>query len=981
MRVAPLLAVCLMLSPALARTAAAAELSQLRTDDLQLVWFHPTEDYLAPYVARSFENSMAFQRSQFGWQPDGAVNVLLKDFGDYGNAAARSNPNNALMVDIAPLSFSFETFVASERMFSLMNHELVHVANMDQWTAQDRRWRRLFGGKVRVDPEHPLTLLYHYLTTPRVVVPRWYLEGVAVFYETWMSGGFGRAQGAYDEMVFRAMVRDGAPFYDPRGLAAEGTRVDFQVGVNNYLYGARFVCWLAYHYTPEHITRWVARTEGSERYYADQFEQVFGKSMEAAWQDWIAFEREFQAKNLAQVRQHPLTPVRRLSQAGLGSISRAFHDPANDRIYAAFRYPGVAAYVGAMSLADGTLEPIEDVKGPMLYRVASLAWDPQDRTLYYTADNNAGYRDIIALDADSGRSRLLFKDARIGELVFDPATRTLWGLRHLNGIVTLVRMPPPYTDYRQVYSFPYGQIAYDLDISPDGKLASMSLATVDGNQSLRVYALDQLGAGDATPIDKFDFGSAVPEGFVFSSDGRWLYGSSYYTGVSNLFRYELATRKLEALSNAETGLFRPLPLPDGRLLAFEYTGTGFVPGFVEAKPLEDVGAITFLGAQIAKKHPVVTTWKVGSPAAIDLDKHVTHEGDYTSLTEMRLQSYYPVLEGYKDSVAGGVQVNFSDPIGLDTLKLVASYSPDSDLPDSERKHFEAQFRHRSLSLGFEYNDADFYDLFGPTKTSRRGRVWTAGYDRALIFDTPRRLDFEAELAWRTNLDNLPAFQDVPVTTDELLSLALGLDYTYVLNSLGSVDDEKGMRWDLNLVTQKTEEDTIFAAFGRFDIGWPLPLDHASLWLLTSAGWSNGRADDPFANYFLGGFGNNYVDKGEIKRYRDHFSFPGFEISELGGRTYARAIAELNLPPLRFSGVGTPANYLSWARPALFASYLAINPDDAPLRRELQNVGVQVDLQFYVMHVQDMTLSAGYAIGFEQGDRVDDEFMLSLKVLY
>ena len=39
-----------------------------------------------------------------------------------------------------------------------------------------------------------------------------------------MAGGYGRAQGAYDEMVFRAMVRDNAHFYSPLGLEAEGDR-------------------------------------------------------------------------------------------------------------------------------------------------------------------------------------------------------------------------------------------------------------------------------------------------------------------------------------------------------------------------------------------------------------------------------------------------------------------------------------------------------------------------------------------------------------------------------------------------------------------------------------------------------------------------------------------------------------------------------------------------------------------------------------
>jgi hypothetical protein len=717
----------------------------------------------------------------------------------------------------------------------------------------------------------------------------------------------------------------------------------------------------------------VALTEGSKRYYADQFEQVFGKAMEAAWQDWIAWERVFQAANLVQVRQHPVTPVRRLAERGLGSISRAYHDPDSDRIYAAFRYPGVAAYVGAMSLADGAITPLEDVKGPMLYRVTSLAHDPQAGTLFYTTDNNSGFRDIMALDTSSGATRMLFEDARIGDLAFNRADGSLWGLRHLNGIVTLVRMPHPHTEYNQVYSWPYGEIPYDLDISPDGKLASYSLAAVSGLQALHIVPLASLLAGDATPTASFDFGSAVPEGFVFSPDGRHLYGSSYYTGVSNIYRYELATRKVEALSNAETGLFRPLPLQDGRLLAFEYTGQGFVPGFIEPKPLEDLGAITFLGAQVAEQHPVVKSWKVGSPAQIKLEDRITSEGDYSSLREMGLQSFFPVLQGYKDSVGGGMRFNFSDPIGLTTLMLTGSYSPDSDLPSGERKHFDSQFRHRNFHAGFSYNRADFYDLFGPTKTSRRGR--------ALVFDGPRRLDFESEIAFRSNIDNVPAFQDVPVTTDKLNSVQVGLDYSYILNSLGSVDDEKGVRWDLNLVGQHTEDDNIFAAFGRLDAGMPFLFDHSSLWLLTSAGYSSGRASDPFANYFFGGFGNNYVDQGEVKRYREHFSFPGFEISEFGGRTYARAIAEWNLPPLRFSSIGTPANYLSWARPALFASYLAVNPDDASLRRELQNVGAQLDLQFYVMHVQEMMLSFGYATGFENGDRIDDEFMLSLKVLY
>ncbi|NIW23156.1 MAG: hypothetical protein GWN29_00525, partial [Gammaproteobacteria bacterium] len=74
--------------------------------------------------------------------------------------------------------------------------------------------------------------------------------------------------------------------------------------------------------------------------------------------------------------------------------------------------------------------------------------------------------------------------------------------------------------------------------------------------------------------------------------------------------------------------------------------------------------------------------------------------------------------------------------------------------------------------------------------------------------------------------------------------------------------------------------------------------HSSFWLRTSAGFSPGDRDEPFANFFFGGFGNNWVDRLDEKRYREFRSFPGVEISEIGGVNYTRAMLEWNLPPWR-----------------------------------------------------------------------------------
>src|SRR5439155_1963688 len=177
---------------------------------------------------------------EFGYTPSEKVTVFLNDFADYSNAAVWGAPRNTMMMHLAPPNFVYETGPSNERVNFLMNHELAHVVTLDQTTGIDSMLRRAFFGKVRENSDHPESILYGFLTIPRRAAPRWHREGTAVFMETWMSGGLGRAQGPYDEMVFRSMVRDGAHFYDPLGLESEGTKVDFQVGVNSYLYGTRF---------------------------------------------------------------------------------------------------------------------------------------------------------------------------------------------------------------------------------------------------------------------------------------------------------------------------------------------------------------------------------------------------------------------------------------------------------------------------------------------------------------------------------------------------------------------------------------------------------------------------------------------------------------------------------------------------------------------------------------------------------------------
>ncbi len=967
---------------ALMPVAAAADenalgMSYVETKDLQLVYFDSL-GYLVPHVVRTFTNSLAWQRRTFDWVPSESMSVLLTDFADYGGGSAAVAPRNRLVTDIAPISHAFETYPASERMYTLMNHEMVHIATGDIGSKDELRWRRIFLGKVYPQAAHPESLLYSYLTVPRYTAPRWYLEGSAVFMETWMGGGLGRAQGGYDEMVFRAMVRDGAHFYDPLGLVSRGVLVDFQIGANAYLYGTRFFTYLAYVYSPEKVIAWLKRGDGSKRYYADNFAHVFGIPLEQGWNEWIAFEHEFQDRNLAEVRQHPITPHKNLAASAVGSISRMFYDESTGTIYAAFRYPGVVEHVGALNTRDGTHRRLADIKRAMLYRVASFAYDPATGTAFYTNDNQA-FRDLMAVDVKTGESRMLLEDARIGEIVFNPVDRSLMGVRHTNGIAILVRVPYPYNEYQELYAFPYESVPYDLDISADGKLLSASMSEVNGDQFLRVWELGKILQGDVRPLSEFRFGQSVPESFVFTRDGKYLYGSSYYTGVSNIFRYEVATGKIEAVSNAESGYFRPVPLADGNLVVLTYTGDGFVPAIIDPTPIEDVSAIKFLGAELVEKYPVLKTWQVPPPSTVDDEKEIIARGPYSAIRRVALDNAFPVLTGYKDSIGIGYNFNFADPLNLARIGITAAFTPGQGIPGEQQGHVNIKGSYLGWRGEFYWNRTDFYDIFGPTKRSQKGYAAKVGYDWLLIYDEPRRLEAKFDYAYYDQIDTLPGAQNVDTNFTRLTTAEVGLHYTDVRRSLGAVDGEKGLVWTAVVNTSRVNGEITPQLRGTLDVGFDLPLPHSSIWLRGAAGAADQKNNATVANFYFGGFGNNYVDDGAVQRYREWYAFPGFGLQEISGLNFVREMVEWNIPPLVFESAGTAAFHATWLRPAIFVSAMVTNPGNASLRKNYESVGGQADFRFSILHWYELTLSAGYAVGFQEGKRAGSEWMLSLKI--
>lgn len=964
---------------AIALPCSAQQLYSRRTRDLDLVYYDKAHEYLSYHLARSFENSLSVYRRLFGYEPSQPVVILMQDFGDFGHGGTSTVPWNFISIGIEPFDYIYDVMPANERMNWLMHHELVHVVATDKAADSDLTFRRLFHGKVAPIKEEPVSMFYSYLTSPRWYAPRWYHEGIAVFLETWLSGGVGRSLGGYDEMVFRTKVLEDDYFFDVVGLESEGTTIDFQIGQNSYLYGTRFVTYLALKFGPEKVLEWFNRSSGSKRYFADQFASVFGVSLDDEWRHWIQWEHRWQASNLARIRKDPITPETAINHEILGSVSRSFYDPDRNLLYAAINRPAKPAQIVAIHTDSGALTPLTDVTGPALYFVTSMAYDPKGRKIFFTTNNSTGWRDLNELDLASGRRRLLIKNCRTGDLVVNHADQSIWGIQHNNGFSVLVRIPPPYNRWQPVLQLDYGRDIYDLDISPDGKTVSASMVDVTGRTQLVQMQIANLLKHDSRVDVLHEFENNIPSNFVFSADGRYLYGTSYYTGVSNVFRYDLQQRKMEALTNVESGLFRPIPISNDTMIAYHYTAKGFSPVRVPIAATEDINAIQYLGQQVVEQHPIVKSWNAGSPARVNLDQVTTYAGPYLPFRRLRLGSVYPVVEGYKNTVAAGLRLNAADPLGFRSFDVTAAYSPDHTLKSNEKFHLKIGYDGPPWKVRLQYNGTDFYDLFGPTRVSRKGEAAEAAYHQYILFERPRTFEYTISGALYNGLDTLPDYQNIAAPFHTYQTVTGTLDFRDERRTLGAVEEEYGFRWTASTSGNHVNGRFFPRFYGTYDRGALLPLEHSSIWLRASAGKSFGDRNNPFADFFFGAFGNNWVDYQEANRYREYYSFPGLKLDEAGGSDFGKLMFEWTLPPIRFRRVGVPAFYANWARFAIFTSELATDLGNRQFRRNIQDLGGQLDVSTVLFSNLESMLSFGYARAFEKG-HASNEVMVSLKLL-
>lgn len=928
--------------------------------------YKKSHSHLAGYLLNCAEKTFEKLQMIFGYSPTEKIVLNTFDLYDYGFGEATSIPQNYIHIEIEPFEPGYENIPYNERFQWIINHELAHIFFNDQSNKAESVLRSLFS-KTAPEQGQPCTALFSILTNYNRFSPVWHQEAIAIYLETWLSGGFGRVLGSFDEMYFRALYAEGKEFPSLSELQSVLPNNSFLLDMVSYLYGERFASFLAEKHGNKALLKWYAN-DNAPFYsnYVSGFENSFGCSLNKSWNDFHENEMKFQKENINKLADEPFTKLSYLSHNAFGWVSQPFINERKGEIYFSFHTKDRLASVCSFKLKDGKVKELFSLPTPSLSQVSSTAFDNETGLYFFTTNNNQLFRDVYVMDVNTGESKVLFRDERVGGLTISTASKTLWGIRHNAGQVSIVYSLYPYRYFETFRTFPVGEEVYYLCISPSGnKLAAVTHKS-SGIQELVIVNLQNLE--DVKTV--YNIGN--PENPSWSRDEKRLYFNSYANGVSNIFCYSVKDNSASAITHTIKGLFKPVEIKPDSIFAFEFSTSGFMPVSFSPDNVKRLPAIDYHGQRTFEKNPELQNYLVtisNTNASAGEQNKI-----YSGIDNIKIQSFVPVVSGFQSSVLLGFFSRIADPLLYHDFSIEADYSVYNKIESMPKFHIKTKYEYKKeFYVGFDYNAPDFYDLFNSRKKGMIGEKYYAGMDYYWIYDNPLKVRQTSEIAYYRGVEYFNENQ-IPVSQPDFLVAQTSVNSRNLRRSIGSSDAEKGDEFNISAVMFGSDIKTphlsgqFFGEWKRY-FNWIAP--HNTLLLQLSSGYRIENDNHFQSKFFFGGFGNREIENADVKQYRKIFMFPGLPLYNLNCDRFIKAGIENIFPPLRFGNLKIGNHFLDYADFSVYSQTLFINSSRGNFWFD---VGGQVNFIFVLWYNLETTLSAGAAKAFSANESSSDWFI-------
>jgi hypothetical protein len=696
----PLLCALLFASTLPAQTDPSLHWRTLKTPHFQ-VSFSPGLEETARRAAGSAERAYDALSKELH-PPRGPISIVVADNFDVSNGYATPTPSNRIVIFARPTIDAGALRFVDDWVDLVVVHELTHIFHLD-------RSRGLLGFGQKIFGRNPFLF-------PHAYTPSWLAEGIAVYYESKLTGA-GRLYGTDFDAIIRAHELGGRP---PKLNALSGSSPIYPLGSIAYTYGSPLVEQMMAKGRPDGMRAFI---DGYAAWLIPfmlntNSERAFGISFDSAYRVWTdSVHREAQR---VERRMRPANSI--VSDGWFASRPRWLNDST---IYWASADAKSVPSLKQVSATGGPVKVLSDLNSTDVNEILpnGVRVFAQDEYVDpYTQRSDLFLKQSGSVRRLTHGARLTHPDARLCEDSPGSSDICIVAVQVSAGAAGLVhvRVYGDKVDIRTLTPPSADELLTDPRWSHDGKRIAVARWSRGG-----MARIDVLDEGGKVVLQSLGASRSVTTSPSWGLGDTTIYFTSDRSGRSAIYRASVASGTVVRVADAPTGLYENEVSPDGKRLAtFQLWADGYDLTVVDANP--------------ARPTPVAADAGLGTSRGTPIARSDVAAGSYSAWRSVLPTYWIPAIE---EGARGGYEYGFStggsDVIGRHNWGFRGLVDTESGEPN-----WNANYSFAGLGVPVAHLGAsEFWDHFTlgdstgkPIGDLNRRRIFG---DAALTFSRPR----------------------------------------------------------------------------------------------------------------------------------------------------------------------------------------------------------------------------------------------------